>query len=116
MRQDAIALRTTTLDANKYIKFFCYGLYFCLVSSLTLPDGVVQNAPGISTPTIPSSSGCDSVITTTINYSSGLNITANANQPLCFWLKKGNVALNVSGGQAPYSFGGGATSNLNPGT
>ena len=105
---------TTTLNVTNTLSSSAT-VYICPGSSHTLPDGVVQNAPGIYTSTIPSSSGCDSVITTTINYSSGLNITANANQPLCFG-EKGNVALNVSGGQAPYSFGGGATSNLNPGT
>ena len=87
----------------------------CAGSSFVLPDNTTQNTPGTYVSNKHNLSGCDSVITTNLSFYPTLLLAATPTQVLCYGYT-GSVALNASGGTAPYMYGQGATMNLLPAT
>jgi gliding motility-associated-like protein len=95
----------------------------CSGSTYRLPDGIIVTTPGNYISTLHSVTGCDSIITTNLNYLSVFEDTAIVSDVTCFGRGDGSLYLSVLNGASPFTFEvsgqgtntNGSFTNLDPG-
>ncbi len=90
-------------------KKLCFGSIYTIGTQ-------VYTATGIYVKVLTAANGCDSTVTLDLTIPPLLAVTSSVEQIKCFSAKNGSIALNVSGGFAPYTYlwnNGATTATLN---